>query len=89
MCHVLEERDWRIEGEQGAARLLGLHPNTLRNRMRKLGLYRPSVPRSLGLFEGCSRPGAPTVFGGPPHLVAPWDTVLSLADARSADPSTT
>ena len=46
MCHVLEERDWRIEGEQGAARLLGLHPNTLRNRMRKLGLYRPSVPRS-------------------------------------------
>jgi transcriptional regulator with GAF, ATPase, and Fis domain len=38
---VLEECGWRIEGEGGAARRLGLHPNTLRNRMRKLGLRRP------------------------------------------------
>jgi len=28
----------RIEGEQGAARLLGLHANTLRSRMEKLGV---------------------------------------------------
>lgn len=35
---VLEATDWRIEGNQGAARLLGLNPSTLRGRMRKLGI---------------------------------------------------
>jgi formate hydrogenlyase transcriptional activator len=29
-----------IEGPQGAARILGLHPNTLRSRMERLGLHR-------------------------------------------------
>ena len=29
-----------IEGPKGAARLLGLHPNTLRSRMKKLGIRR-------------------------------------------------
>jgi len=38
---VLESSGWRIEGEGGAAELLGLHPNTLRFRMRKLGIQRP------------------------------------------------
>ncbi len=38
---VLEECRWVIEGEQGAAKVLGLHPNTLRSRMKKLGLSRP------------------------------------------------
>jgi transcriptional regulator with GAF, ATPase, and Fis domain len=37
----------RIEGPQGAARLLGLHPNTLRSKMNKLGVmwaqYRPGA----------------------------------------------
>jgi transcriptional regulator with GAF, ATPase, and Fis domain len=28
----------RIEGTAGAAKLLGLHPNTLRSRMHKLGV---------------------------------------------------
>ena len=32
---------WLIEGPRGAARILGLHPNTLRSRMDKLGLKRP------------------------------------------------
>ena len=41
---VLELSDWRIEGNEGAAELLGLHPNTLRFRMRKLGIKRPSKP---------------------------------------------
>jgi transcriptional regulator with GAF, ATPase, and Fis domain len=41
VLEVLEACSWRIEGEGGAARRLGLHPNTLRNRMRKLGLRRP------------------------------------------------
>ena len=41
---VLEGCSWRIEGSGGAADRLGLHPNTLRNRMRKLGLRRPAAP---------------------------------------------
>jgi transcriptional regulator with GAF, ATPase, and Fis domain len=35
---VLERTSWVIEGERGAARMLGLHPSTLRNRLRKLGI---------------------------------------------------
>jgi formate hydrogenlyase transcriptional activator len=38
---ALEEARGRIEGEQGAAQALGLHPNTLRSRMKKLGIERP------------------------------------------------
>ena len=40
---VLVERNWLIEGERGAAKILNLHPNTLRGRMRKLGLKRPGA----------------------------------------------
>ena len=29
-----------IEGPRGAALVLGLHPNTLRSRMKKMGLRR-------------------------------------------------
>jgi transcriptional regulator with GAF, ATPase, and Fis domain len=36
---VLEKANWRIEGSKGAAILLGLHPNTLRGRMQKLGIH--------------------------------------------------
>ncbi len=39
---VLEQTHWRIEGERGASQILGLHPNTLRSRMKKLGLQRPA-----------------------------------------------
>src|SRR5262249_1309586 len=39
---VLHQTDWVIEGPRGAARILGLHPNTLRNRMKKLGIMRAS-----------------------------------------------
>ena len=35
---ILEKANWRIEGSKGAAILLGLHPNTLRGRMQKLGI---------------------------------------------------
>lgn len=38
---VLEETDGVIEGVQGAAKRLGLHPNTLRYRIKKLGIERP------------------------------------------------
>jgi formate hydrogenlyase transcriptional activator len=37
---ALEQCGWRIEGPRGAAVMLGLHPNTLRSRMKKLGLRR-------------------------------------------------
>jgi len=39
---VLEGAGWTVEGEGGAARVLGLNPSTLRGRMRKLGITRPS-----------------------------------------------
>ena len=35
---ILEKTNWRIDGSNGAAILLGLHPNTLRGRMQKLGI---------------------------------------------------
>ncbi|MBV8383040.1 MAG: hypothetical protein JOZ63_10550 [Planctomycetaceae bacterium] len=31
-----------IDGPRGAASLLGLHPNTLRSRLKKLGIARSS-----------------------------------------------
>lgn len=39
---ALKTSRWVIEGEQGAARLLNLHPNTLRSRMKKMGISRPT-----------------------------------------------
>jgi formate hydrogenlyase transcriptional activator len=35
---VLDDTRWVIEGERGAARILGLNPSTLRGRLRKLGI---------------------------------------------------
>jgi len=37
---VLEASNWKIEGGQGAADILGLAPSTLRSRMQKLGIER-------------------------------------------------
>jgi transcriptional regulator with GAF, ATPase, and Fis domain len=37
---VLDEVRWRIRGEDGAARRLGLKPSTLESRIRKLGITR-------------------------------------------------
>ncbi len=37
---VLQQTNWVIDGPRGAARILELHPNTLRNRMKKLGISR-------------------------------------------------
>jgi formate hydrogenlyase transcriptional activator len=39
---VLERVGWLIDGPRGAAGILSLHPNTLRSRMAKLGIKRPS-----------------------------------------------
>ncbi|MYB71702.1 MAG: AAA domain-containing protein [Gemmatimonadetes bacterium] len=38
LAHVLNHTNGVISGPHGAARLLGVHPNTLRSRLRKLGL---------------------------------------------------
>jgi transcriptional regulator with GAF, ATPase, and Fis domain len=40
ILQVLRKTAWRIEGQNGAALLLGLNPSTLRARMRKYGLRR-------------------------------------------------
>lgn len=37
---ALERARWVIEGPAGAAQALDLHPNTLRSRMKKLGIVR-------------------------------------------------
>ena len=42
---VLRECGWRINGPANAAEKLGLHPSTLRFRLRKLGINRPADPR--------------------------------------------
>jgi formate hydrogenlyase transcriptional activator len=41
VAEVLAATSWVIEGERGAARRLGLHPNTLRSRLKRWGLTRP------------------------------------------------
>jgi formate hydrogenlyase transcriptional activator len=52
---TLERTGWVIEGPRGAARILDMHPNTLRSRMKKLGLERTArhdisgPPTSAGL----------------------------------------
>ena len=40
IVRVLEQCHWVVEGPRGAATMLGLHPNTLRSRMKKLGIRR-------------------------------------------------
>ncbi|MGE0518479.1 MAG: sigma 54-interacting transcriptional regulator [Candidatus Binatia bacterium] len=43
ISNVLREMDWRIAGPRGAAKILGLHPNTLRSRMARLGIRLPGT----------------------------------------------
>jgi PAS domain S-box-containing protein len=40
ISQVLKKTGWRIEGPKGAAKLLGMHPSTLRYRMKKLDIIR-------------------------------------------------
>jgi PAS domain S-box-containing protein len=46
MFKILSETRWRIEGKNGAAAILGIHPSTLRARMHKLGIVRPETKES-------------------------------------------
>jgi PAS domain S-box-containing protein len=38
---ALEQTDWRVAGDNGAAKLLGVPPSTLSSRMKALGIQRP------------------------------------------------
>jgi transcriptional regulator with GAF, ATPase, and Fis domain len=40
ILRALEESDWKVKGEGNAASRLGINPNTLRSRMKKLGISR-------------------------------------------------
>ena len=63
---------WRINGPGNAAESLGLHPNTLRFRMKKLGIERPAGSGRSGLSSARgdhrSRPGLTTLKGEHPSL---------------------
>jgi len=48
---VLRECGWRINGNGNAAERLGLHPNTLRFRMKKLGIIRREPARGAPPFR--------------------------------------
>ena len=41
ILRVLKARNWKIGGQNSAASILGMHVNTLRGRMKKLGIKRP------------------------------------------------
>ena len=43
IIEVLKQTGWVIEGPRGAAKILSLHPNTLRSRMKKLGIERSTA----------------------------------------------
>ena len=41
IINVLDDCDWKINGEEGAANKLGMPPSTLRSKMKKLNIKRP------------------------------------------------
>jgi formate hydrogenlyase transcriptional activator len=43
---ALSKANWMIEGERGAAKILGMNPSTLRSRMQKLGIRRRTQARA-------------------------------------------
>src|SRR5262249_8060236 len=55
---VLEQTNWVIGGRKGAAKLLDLHPNPLRSRLKKPAIQR--APNDLSYFpttcRACARP---------------------------------
>jgi formate hydrogenlyase transcriptional activator len=42
IIEVLKKANWKVSGEKGAAKILGLNPTTLEARMKKLGIKRES-----------------------------------------------
>jgi formate hydrogenlyase transcriptional activator len=52
ILEVLKQTRWVIEGPHGAAKVLNLHPNTLRSRLKKLGIERPAQQSSPSVPTG-------------------------------------
>ena len=52
---ALEQTKGKIYGSDGAAALLGINPNTLRSRMKKLGIFPPGSQNRRRLREGAVR----------------------------------
>lgn len=46
LTKALEQANWKIKGADGAAEILGIEPGTLRARIKKLGIKRPSNPKA-------------------------------------------
>lgn len=46
LARVLANANWKIKGADGAAELMGIKPNTLLARIKKLGMKRPSISRA-------------------------------------------
>ena len=42
ILRALNETRWVIHGKRGAAEILGINPSTLRSRIEKLGIKKPS-----------------------------------------------
>ncbi len=42
---VLNQTNWQVHGNNGAARILDINPSTLRTRMAKLGIKKKAVPQ--------------------------------------------
>ncbi|NNC51112.1 MAG: sigma 54-interacting transcriptional regulator [Flaviramulus sp.] len=42
ILHVLEQCNWKISGSRGASEILDIKPSTLRDKMQKLGITKPS-----------------------------------------------
>ena len=42
ILRVLKAKKWKIGGVDGVASALGMHPNTLRSRIKKLGIKKPT-----------------------------------------------
>jgi transcriptional regulator with GAF, ATPase, and Fis domain len=43
---IMERCNWKINGDNGAAETLAMNPNTLRSRMKRLGITRPTTSES-------------------------------------------
>jgi transcriptional regulator with GAF, ATPase, and Fis domain len=55
ILRVLERTGFRIAGRSGAGAALGMHPNTLRSRMKRLGISRAGLAASSALSASRSR----------------------------------
>jgi len=51
ILRTLKKVHWRVEGAGGAAELLNVHASTLRSRMRKLGITRPTIKAASAADE--------------------------------------